>query len=101
TLDAKGHAKSENGTFALTIKGKRDPATRKIVFGGGNVPFKANLKNGDWANLWSTAGFDPGNTVQNQPISMVVNIHLMGQLYTATVSAKYSGTSGKTGGFKM
>jgi glucose/arabinose dehydrogenase len=97
TLDAKGHGKSGNGTFALTLKGK----TKKTAFPGGNVPFKANLKNGDWANLWSTAGFDPSASVTNQPITMVVNIHLLGQLYTATVSAKYSGTSGKTGGFKM
>ena len=89
TLDAKGHGKSAHGTIALLFKLKKNAATKKPAFAGGNVPFKALLKNGAWANAWSNAGLDltqPAGT-----FTLPATLTLNGQDYVATLTVKYKG----------
>ena len=99
-LDSHGRGKAANGMFALTLKPtKRNPKTKKLDFLGGDVKFKANLRNGNWSGAWSNDGVDPARTAKNQPLTLTVNLTFLNQPYTATVTAMYTGVAGKSGRF--
>jgi hypothetical protein len=97
TLDAKGHGSSDQGTFALKLKLKRDPATRQLYFPGGDVPFSARLKNGTWASAW---GMNPAVTVASAPIKINASVQIGTLLFAATVDALYTAKASLGGSFK-
>ena len=69
TLDGKGHDKSSQGIVALRLKpSKRNPATKKLEFQGGDVAFAAKIMNGAWAAIWK---MDPKVTSTNVPMISV------------------------------
>jgi hypothetical protein len=96
TLDSKGHAKSANGTIALKLKFKRNPATKKLEFQGGNVAFAARIINGTWAAIWN---LNPATASNNLPMSMTATITLGGNVYQSTVNVMYSSKAGVGGKF--
>jgi hypothetical protein len=97
TLDAHGHARSDNGTLALKILGKRNKTTHQLEFQGGNVPFTFSLKNGTWASTWK---LDPASTAKTLTASSDVTVQLASQPYTATVPITYQIKPGVGGSFK-
>ncbi len=97
TLDAKGHAKSAQGTFALQLKRKRDPKTKITSYLGGNVKFSARLKNGNFSAAWAPLGLDPTTDAKNQKMPLTVDIAFLNQTYEAIVTALYTGHAGKSG----
>jgi hypothetical protein len=98
TLDAKGRAKNDHGTFSMTLKGKRDAATKTIVFAGGDAPFKARLLHGTWSGDWTDEGVT-STDVSKSPMMLLVTIGLDGKLYGTSASVLYSSKKGK-GAFK-
>ena len=104
TLDGKGHAKASlgqagQGTIALSLKpSKRNKTTRKQVFLGGNINFKAMIKDGTWAAVWGI----PTTKSKNVPLLMTVDLQLSGQIYeAANINTTCSVTAGKSGTFKQ
>ena len=93
TLDAKGKAKSAQGSITLKLKTKRDKATKKVLFIGGDVPFTAKIQKGAFAATWN---FDPNATVVKSSIQFPVTLQLDGNTYAATVAVSYSAKA-KTG----
>jgi PKD repeat protein len=80
TLDAKGRAHNDSGSIALTLKGKRDPKTKKTVFSGGAAPVKGKIAHGTW---WQTWGFDPAVPA---PATITLELDLNSTRYGATVA---------------
>ncbi len=89
TLDAKGRGKSTHGTIALLFKLTKNKATKKSTFAGGNVPFKALLKNGAWSGVWANNGLDL--TQPKTTFTLPATITLNGQPYIATLTVNYKG----------
>jgi len=100
TLDAKGKGKSGQGSFALTLKGKRNKATKKMEYAGGDVPFKAAMKGGSWGTAWGAMGMDPALSVAKGNLTLLVNMQFNGKTYTAGVNTEYKAKAGKAGSFK-
>jgi glucose/arabinose dehydrogenase/PKD repeat protein len=98
TLDAKGRAKNDSGTFQLRLKKKRNADTKKSEFPGGPGPFKASLKAGTWSDNWLSAGFDPN--VPKATINFAAEVALNGVVYVATVTVDYASQKAKTARFK-
>ena len=85
TLDANGRGKSANGSVTLKLKpAKRDKATKKLVFQGGNAPYSVTLRHGTWANAWSLA---PG---ASDKMTMAVTIQFAGNTYISSVTVTCS-----------
>jgi len=99
TLDAKGRGKSTDGLFALKLKRKRNKATKKVEFAGGDGPFQAALKKGTWSDDWADEGAQ-STTTKNAPLTMNVTLTLGGTVYAATVDALYSAKAGASGKIK-
>ena len=97
TLDAKGHAKTAQGTLALQVKLKRDRTTHIATFPGGNVNFTAHLKNGTFAGFWLSLGVNPLKDAKSQPVTLTVDLTLQSQLYEAAVPTLYSARANKNG----
>jgi uncharacterized protein (TIGR03790 family) len=101
TLDARGKAHNVNGTLALNLKpAKRDRATRKLVFQGGDVAFKAKLSKGTWSDDWADEGIDPNATMSNTPMTLKVNFNIGGKVYVAVAHCSYMSKPAKSGVFK-
>jgi len=98
TLDTKGHAKNENGTFTLHLKKTHNRSTKKSEFIGGAGPFKAGLKGGTWSDDWLPLGFDP--TVAKSKLTFAAEVALDGVVYVASVSADYASQKAKSARFK-
>lgn len=99
-LDAKGRGKSNGSTFSLSLKpSKRDKATKKVVFQGGDAAFKAKLSKGDWSDDWSDEGVK-ADFSGTAALAMELRLSLGGKLYGVTLNATYSGKAGKSGRFK-
>jgi len=102
TLTEKGKGKLFNGNASLTLKPSvRNKTTKNSEFLGGNVIFKATLKNGDWKSVWTDDGINPDTTVKNASLPMTVDVTLNGIVYTETVTTLYNGAAQKSGRFKF
>jgi PKD repeat protein len=97
TLDGKGKANTAQGSIALKLKKSKGSKGTKPSFLGGNVPFKAIIKNGTWASIW---GLNPTVSTKNQPMKMTIALTLNGVLYDAVVAVKYSSKATIVGKFK-
>jgi hypothetical protein len=84
-LDAKGRGKSATGAVTLKFKpAKRNTATKKMEFQGGNVAFMAKLSKGDWAGVWK---IDPSISMSKNPLTLNVSVELGGTQYAVDVPA--------------
>jgi PKD repeat protein len=100
TLDARGKARSNNGSIALVLKPSvRNKTTKQLEFLGGPVAFKAQLKNGTWAPDWADEGMNPAVT-ETGTISMVIDVLLNGKVYTTTADVSYNSKAGVGAKFK-
>jgi PKD repeat protein len=99
-LDGKGRGKTTQGAFQLKLKFKRNKATKKSEFLGGDVPFIALIKNGSWSDDWTPLGVDPAANAKKTPLVIGVDLTLNGTTYTDAVSTLYSAKAGKTGTLK-
>jgi hypothetical protein len=86
-LDSKGRGKSSIGTLSMQSS-------------GGATSFKLALKNGSFAELWSSIGIDPKATVNQQPLTFSVTLDCNGTSYATSVTATYSSKAGVGGKFK-
>jgi len=86
-LDGKGRGKAAQGTIALKLKSKRNAATKKLEFQGGDAPFAAKLKNGTWAPAW---GLDPNSAATGQQHNFAITLQLGATNYAVTVSVSVS-----------
>ena len=75
--------KSALGTASLKLKFKRNPATKKAEFTGGDVPLSAKLKNGSWSTAW---GLDPNSAVKGQSRQFPITVQLGSAAYGVTVT---------------
>ena len=98
-LDGKGRARAKDGSFQLKLKMKRNKATKKLEFLGGNVPFKATVLKGTFAGAWLDEGVDPAINSKKQPLSMTVDMKFNGRVYTASMVTLYNAKAEKTGTF--
>ncbi len=97
TLDAKGRAKSVQGSMMLKLKTKRDKATKKVSFIGGNVPFSVKLTKGTFAATWN---FDSNTTILKSSLVFPITLQLDGNTYAASVTASYSSKAKTAAKFK-
>jgi|GEM_PF-405002 len=97
TLNEKGKAKTTQGSIALTLKRKKNPATKVKEFIGGDVPFKATFMRGPWAENWIDEGVDPASGNSGAPMGVTVDLSLNGNVYTATAQTLYKAKAGKSG----
>jgi len=100
TLNERGQARSEQGSFALKLKLTRDKATKTKFFAGGSATFSAKLAKGTWSDDWADEGLNPASDTKNVPTNLNVRITLNGQMYGVTIQALSSTKAGKTGAFK-
>jgi PKD repeat protein len=100
TLDAKGRGKSGDAAVQMKLKSKRNKATKKVEFLGGNVPFKVSVRNGDWADDWAALGIDRTQNSAKIGIVFTVDLNLAGATYISDVNAVYSAKAGRQGVFK-
>jgi hypothetical protein len=82
TLDKNGHGHNASGSFALTLKHQRDPATKQQIFPGGNVKVQGKLMHGTWSQEW---GFAVNSFT---PVTLSVEIDINGNRYGATATIK-------------
>jgi PKD repeat protein len=82
TLDKNGHGHNADGSFALTLKHQRDPATKQQIFPGGNVKVQGKLMHGTWSRDW---GFVVNSAT---PAMLSVEIDLNGARYGVTAAIK-------------
>jgi len=99
TLDSKGRAKTADGSFQIRLKCKRNKISKQLEFLGGNVPFKAVVAKGSFADEWLDEGVDPAKDSKKQPLSLSVDMTFNGRVYTASISGYYSAKAGKAGVF--
>jgi hypothetical protein len=99
-LDAKGRAKTTDGSFGLKLKLVKNKATKKKEFLGGAVPFKIKISKGSWMDEWSDEGVNPEQTAVKTPMPMVVDIAFGGRIYTHPANVIYSSKAGVGGKFK-
>jgi PKD repeat protein len=83
TLDAKGHAKSDRGSFVLKLRRNRGQNGSQK----GDVLFAAKIQNESWSEVW---GFDTNATNSNTPIRMNVTVQLANTVYTSSVDVRYT-----------
>ena len=95
-LDNKGRATNEHGSLRLKYKLKRNKATKKNEFLGGNVAYTVKLSNGAWSTIWAA----PNGNTKNMPLPVVINLTVNGTTYTASATALYSSKAGIGGKFK-
>ena len=88
TLDAKGRARTANGSFSLK-KSKT-----------GAITFDAKLTKGTFAALWSDEGADPAKAAKNAPLTMISRITLDGRVYECVSTVLYSAKPGVGAVFK-
>lgn len=100
TLDAKGRAKSADGSFALKLKLTTNKTTKKKEFLGGAAPFKAKLTKGSWMEAWRDEGIDPVKSMVKTPIPILVDITFAGRIYTHTTTVIYTSKATVSGKFK-
>jgi len=99
TLNAKGQARIAAGTFTLKMKMKRNKATKKLEFVGGNLPFSATLTKGSFVPAWADEGVDPSLSGKKRRVNFSVGMKLNGRLYGTQVATTYSAVAGKGGLF--
>jgi len=97
TLDGRGRAKSAQGSLMLKLKTKRDKATKKVNFIGGDVPFSVKLTKGTFAATWN---FDPNATVAKSSLVFPITLQLDSNTYAASVTASYSSKGKSSAKFK-
>jgi hypothetical protein len=100
TLDAKGKARTLEGSFALKLKSVKNAQTKQLEFIGGPAPFKASLKAGAWMAAWSDEGVDSQGSAKNAPMTLIVDVTLGGRVYTFTANVLYSAKADVGGKFK-
>ena len=100
TLDAKGRARTTDGSFGLKLKLVTNKATKKKEFLGGAVPFKIKISKGSWMDEWSDEGVNPAQSTVKTPMPMVVDIIFGGRIYTHTANMIYSSKATVGGKFK-
>jgi hypothetical protein len=76
---------------------KRDRETKKPVFQGGDVKFKAQLKGGDWNSTW---GFDATTSLTNEPMTVPVTFRFGVNTYGVNVNVMAKTRAEKGGRFK-
>lgn len=92
TLNAKGMGKSKNANLALKLKPSiRDKATKKIIFTGGDVAFKASISH-------ASLGLDVTALLASGTAELPISIILGGTVYDAHVSVHVA-KAGKGGKF--
>ena len=97
-IDAKARSKNEHGSLALKLKpAKRNKATKKMEFQGGDVAFSAKLIAGSWSTAWSDEGVNPAADAKKQPLTMTVDVHFNGTVYRASIAASYSAKANTAG----
>ena len=97
TLDASGKAKSAAGTFMLKTK-RKDPKTKKPLFGGGPVTFQAKVKTNAWAAAWKSNGIVSSPKPKNSTIGVFMALQLGTAVYNDTIDAIYK-SNAKSGSF--
>ena len=101
TFDSKGRAKAAGGSVLLKLKPTvKNAQTKKPEFAGGDVAFKATIKNGSWWEAWLEAGAILNADAKGQQVNVPVSAQFNGNNYASTVPAFYSGKQGKSGMFK-
>jgi hypothetical protein len=92
TLNSKGMGKSANANLALKLKPSiRDKATKKIVFTGGDVAFKASISH-------ASLGLDVTALLASGTAELPISVILGGTVYDARVSVSVA-KAGKGGKF--
>jgi hypothetical protein len=89
-LDAKGKAKSTQGSIALKKNAKPKAQTS-------GTQFSAKLHSGTWSGIWS---MDPVANASAVPMTLTATIQLAANTYQATVQVKYSAKAHVGGKFK-
>ena len=95
TLNSKGMGKSANASLALKLKPSiRDKATKKIVFTGGDVSFKASIAH---ATFSDALGVNVASLLASATAEIPVSVILGGSVYetTLSVSTTKAGKGGK------
>ncbi len=96
TLDAHGR---QRGTSNFSFKLKAIPRVHGVKipgYQGGNIPFKANLKHGNFASAWGI----PAGGGNGVPIPIKVDVLYVGQTYEDNIMPIYKGAAGKNGSLK-
>ncbi len=96
-LDANGKAKTAAGTFILKTK-RKDPTTKKPVFGGGPVTFQASVKTNTWATAWKSNGIVSSPKPKNSTIGIVAVVQIGTAVFSGTLDGVYK-SSAKLGSF--
>jgi hypothetical protein len=99
TLDAKGRAKTAQGSFQLKLKFVKNKTTKVKEFLGGDVPFKVKLAKGTWSDDWADEGANPAADAKDVPLTMKLDLSIGGKLHSATIQAKYKAKANKSGSF--
>jgi hypothetical protein len=99
-LDSRGRAKAGKSSITMSIKAKRDRATGERNFAGGDVAFKANIRNEDLAIAWTDEGMRREVDAKRIPVTLAVSISLSNKRYVQAADVLYSARANKNGTFK-
>jgi len=96
----KGSATAANASFKLKLKYVKNSKTKTRALINVSVPFTFSLKKGTWLDEWADEGADETVSAKNARMTLVVDIKLLGRIFSANVPTLYTSKAGKSGKFK-